>query len=102
MSKYEDLVSEKILTRAHFGLQKYGVSLEREDLTFIEWLDHAQEETMDLANYLEVLHHRPEVEDIKMNDVSVKDALLKAQAEILVLSLYLEALIQDVKYRSKQ
>lgn len=102
MSKYEDLVSEKLLTRAHFGLQKYGVSLEREDLGLLEWLNHAQEETMDLANYLEVLHHRPEIEEIKMNGVSVRDALLKAQKEILVLSLYLEALIQDVKFRSEQ
>ena len=30
-------------------------TLEREDLTTLDWLIHAQEEAMDLANYLEVL-----------------------------------------------
>lgn len=55
MSKYEDAVCEKIQKRAKFGLEKYGVSLEREDLTELQWLIHAQEEAMDLANYLEVL-----------------------------------------------
>lgn len=55
MSKIEDAVCEKIQQRAKFGLEKYGVSLEREDLTELQWLIHAQEEAMDLANYLEVL-----------------------------------------------
>ena len=55
MSKIEDKVCEKIQKRAEFGLKKYGVTLERDDLTELEWLVHAQEEAMDLANYLEVL-----------------------------------------------
>jgi hypothetical protein len=55
MSKIEDKVCEKIQRRAEFGLKKYGVTLERDDLTELEWLVHAQEEAMDLANYLEVL-----------------------------------------------
>jgi 3-hydroxyacyl-CoA dehydrogenase len=31
------------------------VTLERTDLTLLNWLQHAQEEAMDLANYLEVI-----------------------------------------------
>lgn len=58
MSKIEDSVCKKILTRAEFGLKKYGVTLEREDLTELDWLVHAQEEAMDLVNYLEVLIQR--------------------------------------------
>ena len=55
MSKIEDDVCKKIQQRAEFGLKKYGVTLERDDLTELQWLVHAQEEAMDLANYLEVL-----------------------------------------------
>jgi hypothetical protein len=55
MSKIEDVVCKKIQQRAEFGLKKYGVTLERDDLTELQWLIHAQEEAMDLANYLEVL-----------------------------------------------
>jgi hypothetical protein len=58
MSKIEDSVCKKILTRADFGLKKYGVTLERQDLTELDWLVHAQEEAMDLVNYLEVLIQR--------------------------------------------
>lgn len=55
MSVIEDAVCEKIQRRAEFGLKKYGVTLERTDLDELDWLIHAQEEAMDLANYLEVL-----------------------------------------------
>jgi hypothetical protein len=48
-------VRKKILRRSQFGLQKYGVGLDRGDLTTLDWLIHAQEEAMDLAAYLEVL-----------------------------------------------
>lgn len=53
MSKIEDKVCERIQQRAAFGLTKYGVTLERTDLTLDQWLCHAQEEAMDLACYLE-------------------------------------------------
>ena len=55
MSRIEDTVCEKIQQRSKLGLVKYGVSLERTDLTKLQWLIHAQEEAMDLANYLQVL-----------------------------------------------
>lgn len=55
MSKVEDEVCRKIQARAEVGLSKYGTTLERTDLTELDWLIHAQEEAMDLANYLEVL-----------------------------------------------
>jgi hypothetical protein len=58
MSKIEDEVCRKIQARAEVGLSKYGVTLEREDLNELDWLLHAQEEAMDLANYLEVLIQR--------------------------------------------
>ena len=49
----EQKVCDKILERAKVGKNKYGVTMERTDLTIEEWLTHAQEEAMDLAVYLE-------------------------------------------------
>ncbi len=53
MSRIEQAVIEKIKTRADFGLNKYGVSMERNDLSPVEWLQHAQDEAMDLCVYLQ-------------------------------------------------
>jgi hypothetical protein len=49
----EERVIEKIRMRREAGRKKYGVSMERDDLTRVQWLRHAQEEAMDLAVYLE-------------------------------------------------
>ena len=53
MSKIEDTVCTKLQERAEVGRDKYGVIMERKDLTKLEWLIHAQEEAMDLAVYLQ-------------------------------------------------
>jgi len=55
MSKIEDSVCNKILERAKVGKEKYGTTMERKDLSRLEWLKHAQEEAMDLAVYLQKL-----------------------------------------------
>jgi len=53
MSSIEYRVCTKITQRAEVGKQKYGTTMDRKDLTKLEWLKHAQEEAMDLAVYLE-------------------------------------------------
>lgn len=55
MSKVEEAVAKRILERAEFGKAKYGVTMERNDLSFLEWINHAQEEAMDFIVYLEKL-----------------------------------------------
>ena len=55
MSSIEKSVIRKIIMRATVGKEKYGVTMERKDLSRKEWLKHAQEEAMDLAVYLERL-----------------------------------------------
>jgi len=55
MSLYEDNVCDKIQQRAGVGKRKYGVTMERDDLSTIEWLVHLQEELMDAAVYVERL-----------------------------------------------
>jgi len=55
MSSIEYKVCTKITQRANVGKEKYGTTMDRKDLTKLEWLKHAQEEAMDLAVYLEKL-----------------------------------------------
>ena len=48
-------VMTKLYERSQVGIKKYGTTLERDDLSAIEWLNHAQDEVMDLCLYLERL-----------------------------------------------
>ena len=54
--KYDSVVSSiisKFEERARIGQIKYGKTLDRNDLSFLEWINHAQEELMDGILYLE-------------------------------------------------
>jgi hypothetical protein len=55
MDKIVKNVIDKFKERSDVGIEKYGVTLEREDLTTLEWINHAQEEAMDFCLYLERL-----------------------------------------------
>jgi hypothetical protein len=46
-------VVEKFKQRSEFGQRKYGTNLDRTDLTFLDWVQHMQEELMDAILYLE-------------------------------------------------
>jgi GR25 family glycosyltransferase involved in LPS biosynthesis len=48
-------VIESFIQRSNLGLQKYGTTLDREDLKVLDWIQHAQEEHMDAILYLEKL-----------------------------------------------
>jgi hypothetical protein len=48
-------VVAQLRTRAKKGKLKYGTTMERDDLTLMEWLQHLQEELMDAAVYVEKL-----------------------------------------------
>jgi len=48
-------VLDKFEERRTKGIETYGVTLDRGDLSRLEWLNHAQEEAMDLVLYLEKL-----------------------------------------------
>ena len=53
--KYVQAVKEKFEQRSQTGIKKYNTTLEREDLSFIDWLNHLQEELMDATLYVERL-----------------------------------------------
>lgn len=46
-------VVKKLRHRSKVGIKKYGVGLDRTDLTRREWLVHLQQELMDAVNYIE-------------------------------------------------
>ena len=66
----KDKITERIInlieTRADKGFQTYGVTMDRDDLTPSEWMQHAIEEALDLAIYLMKL--KSEIEDLKYEE----------------------------------
>lgn len=55
MDSIVQAVIEKFTMRAEFGKKKYGKTLDRSDLSVVDWITHAQEEHMDAILYLEKL-----------------------------------------------
>lgn len=55
----KDSIVESVITqfkvRSERGIDKYGVTLDRTDLSSLEWLIHLQEELMDATLYIERL-----------------------------------------------
>ena len=48
-------VIQKFLERSALGQKKFGTTLDRNDLTTKDWIQHIQEELMDAILYLEKL-----------------------------------------------
>jgi len=46
-------IINQFVYRAQMGKSKYGVDLDRIDLTLLEWIEHAKQEHMDAILYLE-------------------------------------------------
>ena len=60
-------VIKKFEKRADDGLKKYGVTLERTDLSTLDWINHAQDELMDGILYLERL--KVDIENIEREKI---------------------------------
>jgi hypothetical protein len=53
-------VIKQFKDRSSVGIEKYGTTLDRTDLTRLDWINHAQQEAMDLVLYLEKLKQEHE------------------------------------------
>lgn len=51
-------IKDKFEQRSQLGIKKYGTTLERDDLSQEQWIEHAIEECMDLILYLQRLKHK--------------------------------------------
>lgn len=45
-------VQRDLAARSRLGMMKYGIGLNRTDLSHRQWLQHAYEECLDMAGYL--------------------------------------------------
>ena len=52
---FVESVITKYAERSRVGIEKYGTTLERNDLSLLDWLNHLQEELMDATLYIEKL-----------------------------------------------
>ena len=53
--KYVQAVKKNFEKRSQVGIKKYNTTLERDDVDFVGWLNHLQEELMDATLYIERL-----------------------------------------------
>jgi hypothetical protein len=60
-------VIDKYKERSEAGIEKYGTTLERNLLTFDEWMTHLQEELMDATLYIEKIK-KLGINNAKLND----------------------------------
>ena len=56
--KIVQTVIEAYNKRSEVGIAKYGKTMEREDLSTLDWLQHLQEELMDATLYIESLKRK--------------------------------------------
>ena len=83
--KLDSVVSSvlgKFINRARFGKEKYGTDLDREDLTLLEWVNHAQEEHMDAILYLEKIR---KVETRRLTETSSQTDTWKIVAQCVAI-----------------
>lgn len=57
MDKIVEIVKERFTQRSDEGIRKYGTTLERNDLEWLDWITHLQEELMDAVLYIERIKH---------------------------------------------
>ena len=69
---------EKYAQRAEFGKAKYNMDMDRDDLSITEWVNHAQEESMDLSIYLTKIKRELE---FKNNQLETLIKVIKSQEE---------------------
>ena len=96
MSKVEDEVCDIIQTRAKKvqATDKYaGATMERDDLTHDEWLEHLQHELMDAVIYLQRLRTREQTFAARLREANAKSQW-RYNTD---LSSHLEKLIMEAK-----
>jgi hypothetical protein len=65
MSKLLYSIIDDLLFREEKGRIEYGTTMDRADLTELEWMQHAYEEALDLAIYLKKIIKLKKDEDAK-------------------------------------
>ena len=61
-------VVNRFKERSEVGIAKYGTTMDRKDLSTLEWLQHLQEEMFDSILYIEKLKSKQHIIDIMNAD----------------------------------
>jgi len=74
--KPKDSIVESVISqfkqRREVGIAKYGVTLDRKDLSTLDWINHAQQESMDFCLYLEKLKQEFTGNEIGLKEIKEK------------------------------
>jgi hypothetical protein len=79
-SSITDLLCQLIVSRDAVGFKKYGVTLDRKDLSIEEWLDHATEEALDEAGYLQCA--KREITALRLENMMLTEELRRLKAKL--------------------
>jgi len=74
MSSIEEKVIAEIRQRAEKGEAKYGTTMDRNDLSLKEWLQHLKEELMDGVIYIQKIINELEV----LENLEIAQAIIDA------------------------
>ena len=72
VDKVIEAVREDLTKRSELGIRKYNITLDKNPLSLLQWLQHAYEECLDQANYLKrsIMEIQAELE-LEVEDDSV-------------------------------
>ena len=76
-------ICEKFLQRSAVGRAKYGTDLDRQDLSPLDWIQHAQEEHMDAILYLEKLKRVLQEKEI-LDSAAPSGAPARGLSEVII------------------
>ena len=58
-------ICDEFIERSNHGFKKYGVTTERTDLDFDQWIQHLKEELMDAVVYVHRIQKEREKQELK-------------------------------------
>jgi len=67
-----EAIRAMLLERSQVGIAKYGTTTDRDDLSLRDWLQHALEETLDKAVYLQAAISKIEARDEEFDEMIKK------------------------------
>lgn len=103
MSEIEERIINRIRDRAEAGLKKYGVTLERTDLSVTDWINHAQEEFLDGAAYLERLKiELSELTTLRTRIKELESRLQEAERLLSESEPDPSKIVDDVEWRTRR
>lgn len=81
--KNVEAVRQKLLERSQVGLSKYGVTTERTDIDLVGWMNHAQEEAMDFAIYLEAaMQSHSDIATLEQENRQMRTRMERLESEL--------------------